>query len=54
MAAAFPPGGAGAGRGGGGNQQPSKRKRLDDLMSTVAKEIAPFVGGSHQLNAALY
>lgn len=58
MAAAVPLGGAGAGGagggGGGGNQQPSKRKRLDDLMSTVAKEIAPFVGESHQLNAAIY
>jgi len=38
MAAAVPSrddGAGGAGGGGSGNQQPSKRPRLDDLMSTV-------------------
>lgn len=58
MAAALPSEGAGAGGagggGGGGNQQPSKRPRLDDLISTLAGQIAPFVDKSHQLNAAIY
>lgn len=61
MASAAPSGSAGAGGGGGdtggGQQQPSsnrKRPRLQDVVSTVASQIVPYVSGSHQLNAALY
>ena len=46
----------GGGGGGGSEEQPRapKRSRLNDVISTVAREVAPFVGGSHQLNGALY
>jgi len=59
MASTAPSGAAAAGTGGGGDgggsgEQPggSKHLRLNDVISSVAREIAPFLG--HELNAALY
>lgn len=57
MASTAPSGAAatGGGSGGGGSEeQPGdlQRSHLNDVISCVAREIAPFVG--HQLNAALY
>ena len=61
MASTAPSGAAAAGAGGGcgsggSGEQPKgpKRSRLNDVISTVAREVAPFVGGSHKLNADLY
>jgi hypothetical protein len=49
-------GGGGGGGGGGTVQQLGgpQHPPLNDLISTVAGQVAPFVGGSHQLNAGLY
>jgi hypothetical protein len=57
MASTAPSGAAatGGGSGGGGSEeQPGdlQRSHLNDVISCVAREIAPFVG--YQLNAALY
>jgi hypothetical protein len=48
------PSAGGGGGGAGSEEQPTglQRSHLNDVISCVAREIAPFVG--HQLNAALY
>ena len=48
-------GGGGGGGGGGTAQQLGgpQHPPLNDLISTVAGQVAPFVGGSHQLNASM-